>query len=67
MMLLLIYFNTGEWEIPPDYKTKLTDLLKNYDGKRNVRLVFVGHTDSDPVFGKLAVDLSAEVEAAGGE
>jgi outer membrane protein OmpA-like peptidoglycan-associated protein len=55
-----VLFESGESVIPADYEAKLKEVLVDYQGKRNVNLRFVGHTDTNPVYGQLALDLGAE-------
>jgi len=44
-----IPFHEGQAEIPEDYLSRLRDILENMEGRVNVRLHFVGHTDSTPL------------------
>lgn len=44
-----IHFREGEVEIPEDYLTRLRNILANMLDRNNVRLHFVGHTDSLPL------------------
>jgi flagellar motor protein MotB len=44
-----IRFHEGEAEIPEDYLTRLRDVLGSMKDRVNVRLHFVGHTDSKPL------------------
>jgi flagellar motor protein MotB len=44
-----IHFHEGEAEIPEDYLTRLHDVLGSMADRVNVRLHFVGHTDSKPL------------------
>jgi len=44
-----IHFGLGEVEITDDYLKLLSDVLNSMHGRANVRLHFVGHTDSLPL------------------
>jgi len=44
-----IRFESGVAQIPPDYVKKLATVLETMRGRRNVRLHFVGHADSQPL------------------
>jgi uncharacterized repeat protein (TIGR01451 family)/fimbrial isopeptide formation D2 family protein len=48
-----VHFELGKIEIPQDYLTMLRDVLDSMRGRTNVRLHFVGHTDSLPLRGEL--------------
>ena len=48
-----ILFHLGKAEIPPSYFALLRRVLDSMRGKKNVRLHFVGHTDSLPLEGAL--------------
>ena len=48
-----IHFGLGEAEIPDNYLELLRDVLDRMRGRANVRLHFVGHTDSLPLRGEL--------------
>jgi hypothetical protein len=41
-----IHFRLGEAEIPEDYLLRLRDVLNSMRDRANVRLHFIGHTDS---------------------
>ncbi|MCW8193663.1 OmpA family protein [Proteobacteria bacterium 005FR1] len=41
-----IHFASGEAKIPPDYVARLRDALARVEGRHNVRLHFLGHTDN---------------------
>jgi flagellar motor protein MotB len=49
-----IRFESGVAEIPPDYVGKLTKILEGLGNRRNVRVHFVGHADSQPLSDALA-------------
>jgi flagellar motor protein MotB len=44
-----IRFESGVAEIPPDYVDKLARVLESMRDRRNVRVHFVGHADSQPL------------------
>ncbi len=44
-----IPFHEGQAEIPEDYLNRLREILANMEDRVNVRLHFVGHTDSTPL------------------
>ena len=44
-----IRFESGVAQIPPDYVDKLARVLESVRFRRNVRLHFVGHADSQPL------------------
>ena len=44
-----IHFGLGEAEIPANYLQRLRDVLDNMRDRANVRLHFIGHTDSLPL------------------
>ena len=48
-----IHFASGEAEIPVGYVQRLRDVLDNMQGRSNVRLHFVGHTDNAQLFGEV--------------
>jgi len=48
-----IHFGLGEAEIPDNYLQLLREVLDRMRGRENVRLHFIGHTDSLPLFGEL--------------
>ncbi|MEJ2252782.1 MAG: OmpA family protein [Nitrospirota bacterium] len=48
-----IHFGLGEAKIPENYIKHLRDVLDSMRGRANVRLHFVGHTDSLPLRGEL--------------
>ncbi len=48
-----VHFGLGEAEIPDDYIKRLRDVLDGMRDRANVRLHFVGHTDSLPLRGEL--------------
>jgi len=48
-----IHFGLGKIEITESYLTMLRDVLDNMRGRTNVRLHFVGHSDSLPLRGEL--------------
>ena len=48
-----IHFGLGDAEIPDNYLELLRDVLDRMRGRANVRLHFVGHTDSLPIRGEL--------------
>lgn len=41
-----IHYGSGDAKIPPSYVQLLRDVLKRMEGRRNVRLHFVGHSDN---------------------
>ncbi len=45
-------FGTGDADIPDAYVQRLKDILSGMQGKNNVRLHLVGHTDNTPMFGE---------------
>ncbi|HYS03662.1 MAG TPA: OmpA family protein [Candidatus Dormibacteraeota bacterium] len=49
-----IHFESGVAKIPPDYVTKLTRILESMRYRKNVRVHFVGHTDSQRLSEPLA-------------
>jgi flagellar motor protein MotB len=49
-----IRFESGVAKIPPDYVEKLVRILEGLRNRRNVRLHFVGHADSQPLSDALA-------------
>jgi len=49
-----IRFESGVAEIPPDYVDRLAEVLEGVRHRRNVRLHFVGHADSQPLSENLA-------------
>jgi flagellar motor protein MotB len=49
-----IRFESGVAEIPPSYVDKLAEVLEGVRHRRNVRVHFVGHADSQPLSGALA-------------
>ena len=57
-----VHFAVGRSVIPDDYANQLRALLTRFGGERDLQLVFVGHTDSDPVTGNLAAELGASGE-----
>ncbi len=46
-----IRFKAGQADIPQEFVTKLRALLESMKNRANVRLHFIGHTDSDPLGG----------------
>jgi flagellar motor protein MotB len=48
-----IRFESGVAAIPPDYVEKLATILESMRHRRNVRVHFVGHADSQPLSGEL--------------
>lgn len=44
-----IRFQSGVAQIPPDYVGKITEFLNGMRDRRNVRVHFVGHADSQPL------------------
>ena len=44
-----IRFESGVAQIPPDYVERLARILETMRGRRNVRVHFVGHADSQPL------------------
>ncbi len=49
-----IHFESGVAKIPPDYVEKLARILESMRYRRNVRVHFVGHADSQRLSGPLA-------------
>lgn len=49
-----IRFASGVAQIPPDYVERIAQVLEELRGKRNVRLYFSGHADSQPLSDSLA-------------
>jgi flagellar motor protein MotB len=49
-----IRFASGVADIPPDYEEKLVRILEGLRGRRNVRVHFVGHADSQRLSDALA-------------
>ena len=49
-----IRFDSGLAQIPPEYVDKLAKVLEGMRHRRNVRLHFVGHADSQPLSAELA-------------
>src|SRR5437879_2519471 len=49
-----IHFESGVAKIPPDYVGKLARILESMRYRRNVRVHFVGHTDSQRLSAPLA-------------
>ncbi len=49
-----IRFESGVADIPPEYVDKLATILESMQYRRNVRLHFVGHADSQPLSDALA-------------
>ena len=49
-----IRFESGVAQIPPDHVDKLVKILEVMRGRRNVRVHFVGHADSQPLSDSLA-------------
>jgi len=43
---------SGETDIPESYVQRLKEILSGMQGKNNVRLHLVGHTDNSPMFGE---------------
>ncbi len=64
-----IHFASGEAEIPEGYVQRLRDVLDRMQGRNNVRLHFVGHTDNAQLFGaakqKYGDNLTLSRERAG--
>jgi flagellar motor protein MotB len=48
-----IHFGSGEADIPEEYVTVLRGVLEKMRGRLNVRLHFVGHADSQALYGPL--------------
>jgi flagellar motor protein MotB len=48
-----IHFASGVAEIPPDYVAKLAKILESMRYRKNVRVHFVGHADSQPLSDRL--------------
>jgi len=46
-----IRFGSGQADIPQEYVTKLKNILDSMKNRDNVRLRFIGHSDSDPLSG----------------
>ena len=46
-----IRFQSGDADIPPDYVSKLREILRDMRDRINVRLHFVGHSDNAPLIG----------------
>ena len=46
-----IKFGSGQADIPQSYVTKLRAILDTMKNRANVRLHFIGHTDTDPLSG----------------
>ncbi len=64
-----IHFASGEAQIPEGYVQRLRDVLDSMQGRSNVRLHFVGHTDNAQLFGaarqKYGDNLTLSRERAG--
>ncbi len=58
-----ILFDTGKYEIPDGLVDNLKRLLDENKDKHGLRLLFIGHADSNPIYGRLAVTLGAGGEA----
>jgi outer membrane protein OmpA-like peptidoglycan-associated protein len=54
-----ILFDSGKYEIPDGFARELRTLLDENKEKHGLRLLFIGHADSNPVFGRLAATLGA--------
>ncbi|HEY3487673.1 MAG TPA: OmpA family protein, partial [Gammaproteobacteria bacterium] len=48
-----IRFQAGSSDIPPEFIDKLRGVLAEMQGRENVRLHFIGHTDNAPLTGSL--------------
>ncbi|HEY9050904.1 MAG TPA: OmpA family protein [Gammaproteobacteria bacterium] len=46
-----IRFKSGEADIPQEFVTQLREILNRMKNRANVRLHFIGHSDSDPLGG----------------
>ncbi len=53
-MIAPIYFESGKSQIPEGYVDSLRRVIESLADKQNLRLKFIGHTDSDPLSGTAA-------------
>lgn len=49
-----VRFASGKSDIPDSYLATLSELLDRYQGKQNLRVRFIGHTDSQPLSARAA-------------
>src|SRR5262249_52748562 len=65
-----IRFESGVAQIPPSYVGKLAEILEGMRSRKNVRLHFVGHTDSQslsPALARVFTDNAGLSKARAGE